>query len=132
MDNKILAIVAVVVVVAAGGAAAFVMLGGGGKEKQPIDYGGELKVYGNANEDSVIDQMDIDYINAVIKGDKEKTTFSDANNDGKVDADDAVMMLNHLLTKKLLTEAQGARADIDGNGKINAIDLTLLKRILLA
>ena len=39
----------------------------------------------------------------------------DVDGSGKVDADDAVMMLNHLLTKKLLTEAQGARADIESS-----------------
>ena len=127
MDNKILAIVAVVVVVAAGGAAAFVMLGGGGKEKQPIDYGGELKVYGNANEDSVIDQMDIDYINAVIKGDKEKTTFSDANNDGKVDADDAAYVQN------IIDRKDGTKIFyIDGAENLANVTLPLNTFVVLA
>ena len=55
----------------------------------------------------------------------------DVNLDGKVDHDDAVLLLQFLTGAKSLTAAQGAAADLDGNSKINACDLTLLKRILL-
>ncbi len=57
--------------------------------------------------------------------------IGDINQDGEVSVADAVMMQKHILTIKSLTEEQCALADIDGNGKINAVDLTLLKRILL-
>ncbi|MBR3094114.1 MAG: dockerin type I repeat-containing protein, partial [Clostridia bacterium] len=50
---------------------------------------------------------------------------------GTVDAKDLVMMHDHLMTVKSLTEEQAPRADLNADGKINAADLTLLKRILL-
>ncbi len=50
---------------------------------------------------------------------------------GKVEPADAVLLRDFLLTKAALTEEQGAQADLDGNGKLNAADLTLLKAKLL-
>jgi len=47
-----------------------------------------LKIYGNANLDSIIDEKDIDYINEIIKGGQSRTAFSDVNGDGKVDEQD--------------------------------------------
>ena len=41
-------------------------------------------VYGNANEDDVLDMRDVTYIKLVIFGKKPATTFADANYDGKV------------------------------------------------
>ena len=40
-------------------------------------------------------------------------------------------LIQYLLKETDLTEAQAANADIDENGRINAADLTLLKRMLL-
>jgi iron complex transport system substrate-binding protein len=42
------------------------------------------KIYGNANEDDVLDMRDVTYIKLVIFGKKPTTTFADANYDGKV------------------------------------------------
>ena len=47
-----------------------------------------LWVYGNANEDDVIDESDVEYLKGVIDGDYEATTLCDANLDGTVDWDD--------------------------------------------
>ena len=55
----------------------------------------------------------------------------DANHDGKVDAKDTAALRDYLIAKK----ADGVNldtADLDGNGKLNGADLTLLKRLLLA
>jgi iron complex transport system substrate-binding protein len=41
------------------------------------------KIYGNANEDDVLDMRDVTYIKLVIFGKKPATTFADANYDGK-------------------------------------------------
>ena len=41
-------------------------------------------VYGNANEDDVLDMRDVTYIKLVIFGKKPATTFADANYDGKI------------------------------------------------
>ena len=45
---------------------------------------GYSKIYGNANEDDVLDMRDVTYIKLAIFGKKPATTFADANCDGKV------------------------------------------------
>ena len=45
---------------------------------------GYSKIYGNANEDDVLDMRDVTYIKLVIFGKKPATTFVDANYDGKI------------------------------------------------
>jgi iron complex transport system substrate-binding protein len=45
---------------------------------------GYSKIYGNANEDDVLDMRDVTYIKLVIFGKKPATTFADANYDGKI------------------------------------------------
>jgi len=53
---------------------------------QAADY--TLKIFGNANMDDTIDQLDISYIQGIIDGTNKATTFSDANYDGKIDEKD--------------------------------------------
>lgn len=55
----------------------------------------------------------------------------DINTDGVCDKTDLVMLRDYLLTVGTLTPEQGAIADLNADGKLNAIDLTLLKRILI-
>ena len=55
----------------------------------------------------------------------------DLNGDSSVNLADAVRLMQHLLRETELTEEQAAAADLDGNKRINAADLTLLKRLLL-
>ena len=45
---------------------------------------GYSKIYGNANEDDVLDMRDVTYIKLVIFGKKPATGFADANYDGKI------------------------------------------------
>ena len=45
---------------------------------------GYSKIYGNANEDDVLDMRDVTYIKLLIFGKKPATTFADANYDGKI------------------------------------------------
>ena len=45
---------------------------------------GYSKIYGNANEDDVLDMRDVTYIKLVIFGKKPATALSDANYDGKI------------------------------------------------
>ena len=45
---------------------------------------GPLDVFGNANEDDIIDMRDTTYIKLVIFGKKPKTDLADANYDGKI------------------------------------------------
>ena len=47
-----------------------------------------LKIHGNANMDESINDEDLTYLEKLIKGEVEKTEFSDANNDDVVDEKD--------------------------------------------
>lgn len=53
----------------------------------------------------------------------------DVNADGACNVADAVMLMKYLLAAGSVTAP--AQADLDGNNRLNAADLTLLKRILL-
>ena len=55
----------------------------------------------------------------------------DINRDGNVSAADAVMLCKYLTGMEQLNGDQAEQADLDDNRIINAIDLTLLKRMLL-
>ena len=55
----------------------------------------------------------------------------DTNNDGKVDATDAVYFQNWLLCRQDTQDINEKTADINQDGKLNAIDFTLLKRQLI-
>jgi iron complex transport system substrate-binding protein len=47
-----------------------------------------LPIFGNANMDDTIDELDIEYVQGIIDGAKEMTQLADANYDGKIDKDD--------------------------------------------
>jgi len=49
---------------------------------------GRLWVYGNANEDDVIDNSDVKYLEEMIAGNRAKTQLADANADGQITQDD--------------------------------------------
>ena len=51
---------------------------------QVLASAGYSKIYGNANEDDVLDMRDVTYIKLVIFGKKPATTLADANYDGKI------------------------------------------------
>ena len=54
----------------------------------------------------------------------------DINMDSSCNLADVVLLLKYLLAEGTLTTVQSAVADLDGNGRLNARDLTLLKRIV--
>lgn len=100
MNAKIIAIVAVVVIVA-GGAGAFMVLnnGNGAKNVERVDTA--LAVYGNANNDTVINNNDVTLIQEIIDGKKvlKDYPFADANNDSKVDSTD-IDTVKNIIDKK--------------------------------
>jgi iron complex transport system substrate-binding protein len=53
-----------------------------------------LEIFGNANMDGTIDDMDVAYVEGVIKGTNAPTNLSDANYDGKVDGKDIGQIRN--------------------------------------
>ena len=59
-----------------------------------------------------------------------QTIPGDVNTDGKCDIADAVLLQKYLLTIETTLPDWNA-GDMDGNGKLNAKDLTLLKHLLM-
>ena len=55
----------------------------------------------------------------------------DVNLDGTVNKADAVMLQQYLLTTGTLSLEQAAQADLNGDDRLNAVDLSLLKRLLI-
>jgi len=47
-----------------------------------------LEVFGNANMDDTVDELDIEYVQGIIEGTNELTELADANYDGEVDEND--------------------------------------------
>lgn len=47
-----------------------------------------LQIFGNANMDDTIDELDIEYVQGIIDGTKDETDLADANYDGTVDEKD--------------------------------------------
>lgn len=81
-----IAVIAMLLVVVVAGAILLNQIGVGKKYTNVSSL--RLQVLGNANEDDVIDQRDVDYIRDVISGKEIKTNLSDANHDGVVDSGD--------------------------------------------
>jgi len=44
-----------------------------------------LEIFGNANMDDTIDELDIEYVQGIIDGTNDDTEFADANYDGQID-----------------------------------------------
>jgi iron complex transport system substrate-binding protein len=59
-----------------------------GAKSEDIGDDYTLGIYGNANMDDSIDEMDIAYVGGVINGTYAATNYSDANYDGQIDAKD--------------------------------------------
>ena len=51
-----------------------------------------------------------------------KSITGDVNGDGKVDREDAEMIMGHLSGDAVLDSEQAKRADVDGDGKITYLD----------
>ena len=49
-----------------------------------------LQIFGNANMDDTINELDIEYVQGIIDGSKDKTELADANYDGKIDEEDII------------------------------------------
>lgn len=104
MDKKMIISIAVVAVVVAAAAAVAITVMNPSDEEKP-DYSElRLVVYGNANNDNYLDQKDVDFIQAIVDKDvtwdKKTHPFADANNDGKVDADDVKTVKGFLAGEK--------------------------------
>ena len=118
MNTKIL-IAAIAAVVVVGGVAAFCLTSGNddsGTDGKDFDnQSGALMIYGNANEDSVLDSKDLDIINSLIASGTYLKT-ADANMDGTVDSEDAEIV------KKLIAHESTKAYYLDMTDGVTSFD----------
>ncbi|MCQ2085210.1 MAG: ABC transporter substrate-binding protein [archaeon] len=99
MNSKLLAIVAVIVVVIAG-LGVYAVVNHDDEEK--VVETDRLLIYGNVNNDDVIDDKDLTLLKQMIDGDKEPSALADVNADGTLDDKD-VEKLQDIIDKKAKT-----------------------------
>ena len=91
MDKKIATIIVVAIIVLAGIGAAAMIMNNNSNGSDTVKATGNLPVYGNANNDDYIDDMDITLMEKLISDetlDRSEYPFLDANQDGKLDNSD--------------------------------------------
>ncbi|MBR5405616.1 MAG: family 16 glycosylhydrolase [Oscillospiraceae bacterium] len=71
-------------------------------------------------------------LTAVCGAETEHSVPGDVNADGSCSPADALLLRDWLTGSGTLTAAQGAAADMNRDGRLNAVDLALLKRQLLS
>ncbi|MDD3709012.1 MAG: ABC transporter substrate-binding protein [Methanothrix sp.] len=70
-----------------------------------------LGVFGNADMDNTIDELDVEYVRGVIDGTNDPTNLADANQDGEIDENDIVQI-------GMIIEGKETELSIlDGNGE---------------
>jgi len=70
-----------------------------------------LGVFGNANMDNTIDELDIEYVQRAIDGTNDPTDLADANRDGEIDEDDIVQI------EMIINGVETELGILDGNGE---------------
>ncbi|MFA6804408.1 MAG: hypothetical protein WCQ23_00130 [Candidatus Methanomethylophilaceae archaeon] len=96
MDKKVSAIIVVVILLAAGLTGAIYVLNNNNKETS-VSYAGDVKIYGNANNDDTISSADIDVLNDLIVNQNYTETdypYADADQDGEITASDVEVVQN--------------------------------------
>ncbi|MDD1762308.1 MAG: ABC transporter substrate-binding protein [Methanothrix sp.] len=81
-----------------------------------------LGIYGNANMDDTIDELDIAYVDDVIHGTKQATNLTDANYDGKTDEID-IAQIEQIIngTEKEITILDWANRTVTVKEPVNSI-----------
>jgi iron complex transport system substrate-binding protein len=84
-------------------------------EDEPTPLNLVLEIYGNANMDDAVDEEDVAYVQKIIAGTANSTTYADANKDGVIDNKD-IMQINAILNGTasyiLLLDGNGAQMNI--------------------
>ncbi len=130
MEKKMMGIIAIVLVVAVAAVAVFGLTMGGGNDKMEIPEvsSGTGTVYGNADGNCIIDQVDIAVIESIISGDRalKDFPFADANCDGVVDNKDLDMV------KKIIAKKNVKVNVLDAEGEIVAVQYPVNSFIVLS
>jgi iron complex transport system substrate-binding protein len=84
-----------------------------------------LGIFGNANMDDTIDEMDVTYVEGIINGTNAATNLSDANYDGKIDAQDIDQI------KKVIANEEKALTIKDTLGRVVTVKMPVERVALL-
>ncbi|MCK9587554.1 hypothetical protein [Methanothrix soehngenii] len=76
-----------------------------------------LGIFGNANMDETIDELDIAYLEGVINGTNAPTNLSDANYDGSIDDKDVEQV------EKIISGDETTLVLLDSSGKVVTIEM---------
>jgi len=92
-----------------------------------------LHIYGNADMDDVIDEIDIEYARGIMDGTQDMTDLADVNGDGKVDDEDIRLteeIINGTATEIKVIDSDGnavaVKVPVDDAGALAAAILRLL------
>jgi iron complex transport system substrate-binding protein len=80
-----------------------------------------LHILGNANEDDIVDEQDIAYVEGAINGTNPKNDLCDANYDGSIDASDVEYI------KQIINGTENKLMLIDGSDNVVSFDLPIEK-----
>jgi iron complex transport system substrate-binding protein len=119
MNSKVIAIAVVIVLVAAGVGLFLALDRDDNGGRAVLDA--ELQVYGNANGDWKIDNADIDCIQDIISGEKEKTQYADSNGDGVINDGDIAQV------RSLIDDTARYVWLVDGDGHDKKIDRNITR-----
>lgn len=84
-----------------------------------------VQIMGNANQDEVVDDQDIAYIQGIISGSEKQTRLSDANNDGKIDQADIDQV------KKIIEGTESKIYYINLNDEVASVKHPLSKIVIV-
>jgi iron complex transport system substrate-binding protein len=80
-----------------------------------------LEIFGNANEDDIIDELDVAYVEGVINGTNSKNDLCDANYDGSIDSGDVDYI------RQIINGTEDKLMLIDGSDGVVSFDLPIDK-----
>ena len=83
-----------------------------------------LHVIGNANLDDDIDELDLAYLQGIIKGDEERTWLSDADNNGVIDQSDIAQI------ERIINGTQSEITIIDSDNKTVTVKQPLERLVI--
>ena len=117
MNTKTAAVVLVAALAIAGAGAGVFLLTKSAPEGYSVDA--ELQIFGNANGDWKLDGDDVTFLDSIISGSIDRTTYADANQDGVVDASDVEQV------QAVIDRTAEYLWLVDGDGNVKKIGLDI-------
>lgn len=83
-----------------------------------------LKIFGNANMDDAIDELDIEYVQGIIDATLDPTGLADANYDGQIDEDDIAQI------DSIINNEETELTLMDSSGNIVTVNMPIERMVL--